>query len=130
MKLFYLILTASVAVLSACSSTHEKQQKTENLTVAKAQREIAMGMSSSEVIEVLGSPNMVTTDSERRETWVYDKMSTQVSSSGSRAGVWLVVFNAGTSTRETSSNQRTLTIIVKFDKENKVRDLQYRSTSF
>lgn len=51
------------------------------MTVAKAQTEIKIGMPSSEVVEVLGSPNMVTTDTERRETWVYDKVSTNIQSS-------------------------------------------------
>lgn len=130
MKYLYTILALSITFLTACSSAIQDQKNSENITVAKAQKEIKIGMSSSEVVEVLGSPNMVTTDEERRETWVYDKMSTQVSSSSSGVGVWLLVFNAGNSKKESSSNQRTLTIIVKFDNNNKVRDLQYRSSSF
>jgi outer membrane protein assembly factor BamE (lipoprotein component of BamABCDE complex) len=87
-------------------------------------------MSSSKVVEVLGSPNMVTTDDERRETWVYDKVSTEVSSSQSQSGVWLLIAGAGQSDSRMSKNQKTLTIIIKFDDNNKVRDFAYRTSTF
>ena len=83
-------------------------------------------MTSSEVIEVLGSPNMVTTDDKRRETWVYDRVSSNVSQSS--AGVWLLI--AGASSAQRTQNQRTLTIIVKFDENNRVRDFAYRTSTF
>ena len=123
-KMLKVSLISIAAILSGCGGGDPV--KTEQMTVAKAQREIRIGMSSSEVIEVMGSPNMVTTDDQRRETWVYDKVSSNVSSSG--GGVWLLV--AGYSSGKSSSNQRTLTIIVRFDEHSKVRDFSYRSSSF
>lgn len=73
---------------------------------------------------------MVTTDAQRRETWVYDKVSTNVQYSKSKGGVWLLLFGAGGSAGSVSQNQRTLTIIVKFDAEGRVRDFAYRTSSF
>jgi outer membrane protein assembly factor BamE (lipoprotein component of BamABCDE complex) len=108
--------------------THAPQG--EQMTVAKVQREIKVGMSSSDVVEILGAPNMVTTDDERRETWVYDKVSTEVSSSKSQSGVWLLIAGAGQSGSRTSQNQKTLTIVIKFDQNNKVRDFAYRTSTF
>jgi len=102
----------------------------EKMTVAKVQREIKLGMSSSEVVEVLGSPNMVTTDDERRETWVYDKVSTEISSSQAQSGVWLLIAGVSQSGSKVSQNQRTLTIIIKFDSNSKVRDFAYRASTF
>jgi outer membrane protein assembly factor BamE (lipoprotein component of BamABCDE complex) len=49
---------------------------TQNLTVGTVQREIRIGMSGAEVVSVLGSPNIVTTDENRQESWVYDRIST------------------------------------------------------
>jgi len=98
----------------------------ENLTVAKAQREIKIGMTSADVVEVLGSPNMVTTDDKRRETWVYDRVSSNVSTS--QAGVWLLV--VGGSSAHRTQNQRMLTIIIKFDENSRVRDFAYRTSTF
>ncbi len=132
MKYKTILLTiafATIPFLSSCSTTNYSLNE-EKITVAKAQREIKLGMTSSAVIEALGSPNMVTTDTERRETWVYDKVSTNVQSSSSNSGVWLLLFATGNHNIQASSNQRTLTIIVKFDKNGLVRDFAYRTSSF
>ena len=50
-------------------------EDTNRLTVGTVQREVRMGMSATEVAEVLGSPNIVTTDDNRQETWIYDRIS-------------------------------------------------------
>lgn len=123
-KLLLAMCLAVTPMLCACTSGDPVAE--EKLTVAKAQREIKIGMSSADVVEVLGSPNMVTTDDKRRETWVYDRVSSNVTSSG--AGVWLVFAGAEKSSR--SSGQRMLTIIVKFDENSKVRDFAYRTSTF
>lgn len=129
-KLPILIALVAVAPTMTACVRNTDPIRTETMTVAAAQREIKIGMTSAEVVEVLGSPNMVTTDSKRRETWVYDRVSTTVQSSNSGAGVWLLLFGAGTDNHKYSSTQRTLTIIVKFDENNRVRDFAYRSSAF
>lgn len=84
MKKASVILVGLAGVLlSACQSTpyHLDQVRAEQsdkaLTVGLVQREVRVGMTNTEVVEVLGSPNMVTTDEERREIWVYDKVATE-----------------------------------------------------
>ena len=125
MKKICLALCLSLTpLLTACTTGNPVYE--ENLTVAKAQREIKIGMTSAEVVEVLGSPNMVTTDDKRRETWVYDRVSSNVSSS--QAGVWLLIGGGGSAQR--TQNQRMLTIIVKFDENSRVRDFAYRTSTF
>lgn len=126
MKKFLLTLALFLS-LGACSSHIDN---TERLSIAKVQREIRIGMSSADVVSILGSPNMVTTDDQRRETWVYDKVATQATSNSSKSGVWLLLFNSGSSEASSSVNQRTLTIIIKFDNNGKVRDFAYRTSSF
>ncbi len=123
-KVLFAICLATLPMLNACTTADPIRE--EQMTVAKAQREIKIGMTSAQVIEVLGSPNMVTTDDQRRETWVYDRVSSNVSQSSS--GVWLLI--AGASSARASSSQRTLTIIVKFDENNRVRDFAYRTSTF
>jgi hypothetical protein len=95
-------------------------------------------MSAADVAGVLGSPNIVTTDDQRQETWIYDKISSEVTysrssgtivgllfgSSGGGAGVGTV--NAGA----TATSQRTLTVIIKFDDVNQVRDFSYHTSRF
>lgn len=118
----------------------------DKLSVGKVQREIKVGMSSAEVVEVLGSPNMVTTDDKRRENWVYDKISTETAYSSSSGGVNSLILGGAlvgagligggggagynASTGAASTSQRTLTIIIKYDENSRVRDFSYRSSSF
>ncbi|MEI7711695.1 MAG: hypothetical protein WCI94_09700 [Rhodospirillales bacterium] len=103
----------------------------DKVTLGTVQREIHIGMPGADVVAALGSPNMVTTDERRRETWVYDKLSTQTvysSSSGGASALFLAFATGKAGAVQTS--QKTLTVIVKFDEAGKVRDFSYRSSSF
>ncbi len=143
-----IIILAAFAVLAGCQSASDHAadvragQDGDRLTVGKVQREIRVGMTSAQVVEVLGSPNMVTTDEKRRENWVYDKISTETVYSSSSGGVSALILggsngvgglgSAGVSgsAGARSTSQRTLTVIVKFDERSLVRDFAYRSSSF
>ncbi|MDR0933534.1 MAG: hypothetical protein LBM56_00375, partial [Burkholderiaceae bacterium] len=67
-------------LVGACTASWHKQQvqddSTDRVTVGAVQKEIRIGMSGAEVAAALGSPNIVTTDEERREVWIYDKIAT------------------------------------------------------
>jgi outer membrane protein assembly factor BamE (lipoprotein component of BamABCDE complex) len=99
----------------------------DRVTVGTVQREITVGMSAAQVAEKLGSPNVVTTDEERREVWIYDKIATEVLYSESGAG--LKFLTSGSSGGMTKT-QRTLTIVIKFDQDKKVRDFAYHTSRF
>ena len=100
------------------------------LSVGKVQREIKVGMTGGQVAEVLGSPNIVSTDENRQEVWIYDKISTEQAYSKSEGGFSLILIGTGNKTGARSTNQRTLTVIIKFDKAGKVRDFAYHRSSF
>jgi outer membrane protein assembly factor BamE (lipoprotein component of BamABCDE complex) len=148
-----LVLMGLASVLLAgCQTAGEhaaavrQMQDADRMTVGKVQREIRIGMTSAEVVEVLGSPNMVTTDDRRRENWVYDKISTDTAYSSSSGGVSALILGGGPigagfggglgsagvsgSAGARSTSQRTLTVIIKFDESSRVRDFSYRSSSF
>jgi outer membrane protein assembly factor BamE (lipoprotein component of BamABCDE complex) len=146
---FIFVLIAMFCVNCASVAEHRtavRDDASDRLSVGKVQREIRVGMSSAEVVEVLGSPNMVTTDENRREVWVYDKIATEHAYSTSSGGVSALILGglatgsgavgggAGPSyskgTGASSTTQRTLTIIIKFNEQNKVRDFAYRQSSF
>ena len=100
------------------------------ITVGTVQREIKKGMSSAKVVEVLGSPNIVSTDKDSNEVWIYDKVSSNSVSSSSSGGVNILLLFGKDSASASSSSQKTLTIIIKFDNNNKVKDFSYRTSSF
>ena len=150
---FLLILLSIILIsVSGCKSVEEHVRgvraadDTDKVTVGKVQAQIKTGMSGAEVAEILGSPNIVTTDEERREVWIYDKFSTETIYSSSSGGVnilFLGGFLAGdgllggggggssnSSSGASSKTQRTMTIIIKYDNDKKVRDFAYHSSSF
>ncbi|MDH3646937.1 MAG: outer membrane protein assembly factor BamE [Gammaproteobacteria bacterium] len=143
-----LLLIVSAAVLaSACTGAPQhraavQDDSMERVTVGTVQKEIRLGMSAADVAAVLGSPNIVSTDTDRNEAWIYDKFATDVVYSRSRGGVLGLIIGGGTDISATgigassyeagaeSSSQRTLTVVIKFDADQRVRDFAYHTARF
>jgi outer membrane protein assembly factor BamE (lipoprotein component of BamABCDE complex) len=103
------------------------------MTLGVVQKEIKVGMSQADVVEALGSPNMVTKDADDKETWVYDKIATEASYSRDSGGTGLLLALVGGYGREAgavSSTQRTLTVVIKFNPDGKVESTSYHATKF
>ncbi len=136
------LFLAAAFALPACSATQHRAEVQDDaddrVTVGTVQREIRVGTPSAEVAAILGAPNIVSTDGDRREVWIWDRISSEVSysrSSGVAAG--LVIGGSGggagigsKSAGASRASQRTLTIIVRFDDAGLVRDFSYRTSSF
>jgi len=138
---------AACAALTACVSAGEHRDAVQDdragrLTVGNVQQEITVGMSGGEVLGVMGSPNIVSTDRDRTEVWVYDKISSDVSYSSSSGGIFALLIGAGSSagggggggtdykSGANSRSQRTLTVVIRFDAEERVEDFAYHVTRF
>ncbi|MFQ5992924.1 MAG: hypothetical protein ACE5NA_10860 [Nitrospiraceae bacterium] len=146
--ILFVVFTA--IVLSGCSAAAHRadirDDSSERLTVGTVQGRISVGMPASDVASVMGSPNIVTTDEARREVWIYDKISTERVYSTSEGGISTLIFgatNVGSGlvgggaapygrhgAGAVSTSQRTLTVVVKFDEELRVRDFSYHSSRF
>lgn len=145
-------LVAAVSI-SGCQTAAEHARSVDEanttgstLTVGTVQREIKVGMSGADVAGVLGSPNIVSTDGQRREVWIYDKISTNVAYSQSSGGVSTLILGGGligsalvggavapsysSSAGASSRTQKTLTVIIKFDEKKIVRDFAYHTSRF
>ncbi len=140
-----------LAVLAGCMSAQDHRaavqaQDGDRLTLGTVQREIRVGMSGGEVAQVLGSPNIVSTDEQSREVWIYDRITTERVYSHSSGGVSALVLGGalvgaglvggagapyyGSAAGASSTSQRTLTVIIKFDKDRTVRDFAYHTSRF
>ncbi len=140
-----------VAALGGCMSAQEhraavESQEGDRLTVGTVQKEIRVGMSGGEVAQVLGSPNIVSTDEQGREVWIYDKISTTRVASRSSGGIATLILGGAlvggglvggaaapyysSEAGASSTQQRTLTVIIKYDKQKKVRDFAYHTSRF
>jgi len=142
-----LATTVASTLVCGCMTASEHRADVSNptgdkLTVGTVQKEIRVGMSGAEVATVLGSPNIVSTDEQRREVWIYDKISTDVAYSTSNGGISALILggasnvgggiggSGGRSAGAASTSQKTLTVIIKFDDDKKVRDFAYHTSSF
>lgn len=140
------VLTTAFA-LGGCQTAAQHRAAVQDdsgqrLTVGTVQKEIRVGMTGAEVAQVLGSPNIVSTDEARREVWIYDKIATDRAFSSSSGGVNALILGfggsaagglgggMGASAGASSTSQRTLTVIIKFDEQRKVRDFAYHTSRF
>lgn len=134
MRLLSMILSS--ILLSGCTlwppATGEQ-----NLTLGTVQSGIYIGMSGAEVAEILGSPNIVSTDQFRNEVWIYDRFSTEsvkTEEPGTLAFLQQFAnvdsFTASSRRQTESTSQKALTIIIKFDGHGQVRDYAYHVSRF
>jgi outer membrane protein assembly factor BamE (lipoprotein component of BamABCDE complex) len=100
--------------LSGCAS----QMATETLTLGTVQQSLYEGMTQAEVQAALGAPNIISRDAEGLEVWTYDKVSKESTSQ--------FMFFWTTS----SSKQRTLTVLITFNEEGRLREYTYHSMEF
>ena len=140
-----LAIVAVALSVAGCSAVQHREavrgDDKATISVGVVQKEIRVGMSGAEVAGVLGAPNIVTTDEQRRETWIYDRIASERVYSRSSGGVLALVFGGGSpggglagglsvGAGAESSSQRTLTILIKFDEAGRVRDFAYHASSF
>lgn len=127
------ILTLFTACQSAPKQINDvqtAQNADAHLTLGTIESQLHNGMSSAAVIEAFGPPNIVTTDDQRREVWVYDRISTMRAHTKSGGWATILLLGLNNSANTTSVSQRTLTLIVKFNDQKQVRDFSYRYSNF
>lgn len=146
MRIVALVMMA-VVVGAGCTTGGEhldslKSGEEARLTLGEVQRRIQIGMSGAEVAEAIGSPNIVSTDEERREVWIYDRIATERAVSESGGSVLAGGAGAGSSaggggalgygssSGASMTSQRTMTVIIKYDREGRVRDFAYHASRF
>jgi len=141
---FLLFLSGCMSAAQHHQSLHSSHDR--EFTLGLVQARIYHGMYQSDVAEALGSPNIVTRDDRGDETWVYDKIASEASyshdrGSGSGAaaaagvpGTTLLLGGLGGSYSRaagaTATSNRTLTVVVKYDKDRRVKDFSYHSSRF
>ena len=115
-----------------------KAPRESDLTLGAIQRTMKTGMSTTEVLDAAGSPNLVTRGRNGRESWVYDRFTTETSEQGFQVGgggiggggSFLGALGLGGSRKKSSTSQRTLMLIVTFGSDGMVESFTYRSSKF
>ena len=157
-------VVATVVYLTGCVPTQQPTAaqhaqslapaQERKLTLGVVQSTIREGIDQAAVATALGSPNIVTTDANGNETWIYDKIATETSQSSSNrsqnfgvgggggagglAGGVLALGGIGggysrganDNTGASAQTQRTLTVVIKFDEQKLVNRISYNQSAF
>ncbi len=119
------ILGLAGILLVGCSASQPKQKS--NLTFGSVKKNIVKGKTNqSDVVQLLGSPNIVTKNSKGNEVWTYTRQSYDSETGGFGGGVILFGGNKAFSSSSTSS----FDLILTFDKNDVVDDYSVVSSQF
>lgn len=128
-----LILLIMIFIFNGCGQTNsllEPNNKNEsNLTIGVVQKEIHIGMTQADVASVLGSPNIVSSVERDKETWIYDKISSNISYKNSNSYATILIISGEENQGNSSYSQKSLTVIIKFIK-GKVNEFKYHTTRY
>ncbi len=118
-------LIAAMFMASACATKPPVQKS--NLTYANVKKNIVKGHTSqAEVIQLLGSANVISKNRSGNEVWTYSKQSSEQSSSGIFGGIGIL----GGSSAVSRSSANTFDLIVTFDGKDIVEDYSVVSSQF
>jgi hypothetical protein len=122
------LCASAILALAACVSTPPPPEP-QKVAVDAVQREIKVGLDQASVLEALGPANRVSSDSQRREVWTYENISSDRVDTENSVGGGIIVFGGGKSPSLSSASQRTLTLVIYYDEAKKVRDFAYNYSS-
>jgi len=142
MSVTLLALATVVAAAEAGDGEKAKPDSSSAFTLGVVQRELRSGLSQAEVVERLGSPNILTRDGAGREAWVYDRVSSDIEVSSAGLGIGglgagagstfagVLGISGGKSKEKLRSSQRTLTVVVRFSAAGTVESFTWHNTRF
>jgi hypothetical protein len=123
---FIIICIVSV-VFFGCATSGVKEMSNTNLTTGKVKMEIIKGVTTqAEILQIFGSPNIVTKNRSNDEVWNYNRMSFE-SAYGSEGGGFIFW---GGSRAVSSATTKSFDLIIIYDDKDVVKDYSIISASF
>ncbi|MEO0224082.1 MAG: hypothetical protein ABIL76_03185 [candidate division WOR-3 bacterium] len=126
----FLMLITFLLSCALFSQSSEKVGDEKEITAGLIKKEIRVGLSGADVINILGSPNIITRDSKGKEVWVYDKIYAQAEWTNSSQYGTILILGFFKETKKFKISQKTLTLIITFDNEGKVESFSYHYSRF
>ena len=135
MKPFTHALFAALVVGQIASAAEAPEA---GFTLGRVQQHLRAGMSQTELVAAIGSPNLLTRSADGREAWVYDKVSSETvrdrwSTGGGALGTVGTVAGLGFGSKSgdtTRTSQRTLTVVVRFTAAGVVESFTFHASRF
>ena len=134
MKYLQLIIFSSIMFIACAVPAPTAVAQDNDFTLGKVQSQLKEGLSSSQVVLLLGSPNLVTSTKDGGQAWTYDKISQESESSSvsgagaGSSGNFFGIFGGGRS--KSSKSTKNLTLVIKFDSDGLVTNYKYQSIKY
>ncbi|MBF89188.1 MAG: hypothetical protein CMG75_05885 [Candidatus Marinimicrobia bacterium] len=125
-------ITLFAILILGCAANNSEVNR---LTLGTVQKTVYEGANQNEIMEALGSPNIITSNSSGKEVWTYDRISKEVQTS---SGVVITWWNPITwitgifsrSSSRSSSTSKSITILITFDNNKLVSEFKYQRLQF
>ncbi len=136
------LVAVALGAVPAATAERDKAEAPRAFTLGLVQKALRPGLSQADVAERLGSPNIVARETDGREAWVYDKVSTEVEASSGSVGVGGLGTGAGSSlagvlgiaagkrSERAKTSQRTLTVVIRFSAAGAVESFTWHESRF
>lgn len=126
MKKVLFVLLGTAMIAAGCASTDKPQQKS-NLSMGTVKKTLVKGKTNqADIVQLLGSPNIVTKNSKGEEVWTYSRQSYDTESGGFGGG--LILFGGNKAFSSGSSN--SFDLIITFNKKDIVKDYSVVQSQF
>lgn len=141
-KIAYFVALA-ISFAPAYAIGKQEIDSANTLTHGMVQMTLNVGQTTqAEILENFGGPNITSIDGSGQEMWVYDRHATVTSDSSSGFSIGMLIgagggavgggagLGFGKKKSRSSQSSRSMTLIIKFDKNKIVSDFKSRSSSF
>lgn len=131
MRCLSIIIVVLFLLFVGCTTTRSVNTHPSPFTHGNVQLTIKQNITTqAEILEKFGPPNIATVDASGKEVWTYQKHATVSKSSETGAYGTVILFGVSGSSSGFEQSTRTMTLIIKFDKNKKVVDFKSMTTSF
>jgi len=130
MKRIILLIVMSM-LLTACATQQPVQPTTNPFTAGKVALTLKKGVTTqTQVAEAFGAPNIVTQRDDGGSTWIYQKNSQSTSAHSKAIFATILLVSGGSNSASSSQSSRTMTLIIAFNKHDRVKSFKSMNTSF
>ncbi len=130
------IFLAVLVTLTSCASQGDKERQQSALNKVNVDKVLVKGTEQVKVLEVLGSPNTVSSNGDGEEVWGYLKSARNSNSSSVGTTIWNHSLNyaswgyLGGNVSNSSDSTSDTTLIVYFDKNKRVTNHNFRTEMY
>ena len=130
---FIKLISISLIYFFIFFSCAANNQNNKILTLGLIQKNVQKGLTQTDILENIGSPNIITKNNKGNEVWTYDRISNEKRSNS--LGLYLLnpfnwFFIGSSNSNRSTNSSKALTVIINYDENKRVIDYSYQSIKY